>query len=156
VARRREIRSLPHRGNDVAFAADGRTLAFGGLVTEVRQEDDATIISGIVRSGLADADTGQAIGRPLKVQGSTVGFAPDGKMLATGVGSCVHFVGVIGGDGLEDRKRDYRLGLWETATGQEVLRLPQRNAAVLAFSPDGALLATGSWDGPVQLWELIN
>ena len=41
--------------------------------------------------------------------------------------------------------------LWDTAKGQERLRLSGHNGVVgaVAFSPDGALLATSSYDGQV-------
>jgi hypothetical protein len=45
--------------------------------------------------------------------------------------------------------------LWDLARGKEVVRLPWHKSFVwsLAFSPDGATLASGSGDSTVGLWD---
>ncbi len=46
--------------------------------------------------------------------------------------------------------------LWDSADGRLLARLSGHTETVmaLAFSPDGATLASGSWDGTVRLWGL--
>jgi hypothetical protein len=45
--------------------------------------------------------------------------------------------------------------LWDLTRGEEVARLPGHKGFVwsLAFSPDGATLASGSGDGTIRLWD---
>src|SRR5262249_13728488 len=50
---------------------------------------------------------------------------------------------------------DRAVWLWDLARGEEVARLPGHTSFVwsLAFSPDGATLASGSGDTTVRLWD---
>lgn len=93
---------------------------------------------------LLDARTGQPFGRPLvhggrSVLGASVyyaAFSPDGKLLVT----C--------GDG-------QTACLWHTQSGRPVGKILRHEDDVLvaAFSADGRMLATGSLDGIVRLWD---
>jgi WD40 repeat protein len=74
-----------------------------------------------------------------------VGFSPDGKTLAAG--SCSY-----------DYLRQVQVGritLWDTATRRESTNQVGHTDFVLslAFSPDGATLATGSTDRTIKLWD---
>ncbi len=66
----------------------------------------------------------------------SMGFAPGGKLLATG-----HLDGT--------------LSLWDTGTGREQAHVAAHRGTLLgmAFSPDGSLLATAGNDGLVRLWD---
>jgi WD40 repeat protein len=73
----------------------------------------------------------------------SVGFIPDGKMLASG--------STLSGE----------IKLWDVLTGKETATLQGHTSGVLfsvAFSPDGKTLASGSWDqatgGTFKLWDV--
>ena len=122
-----------HRGgiNSVAFDPKGPRLATGGA------HDLQTIVWDIA--------TGRPIRQlkhptPNEQRNVTVGWSPDGSMLAT-----------AGGGG--------RVILWRTSTWQQLATLPADTSIVLcvAFSPDGSLLAAGGvGDRAVTLWDVAT
>jgi WD40 repeat protein len=67
-----------------------------------------------------------------------VTFAPDGGTLAVAVGRVVQ--------------------LWDVASGWLLARLAGHEGQVkcLACSPDGARLASGSYDRTVRLWDVTR
>mgnify|MGYP002148502526 CR=1 FL=1 len=84
---------------------------------------------------LLDAATGQVRWETKPPNGITpesLAFSPDGKTLV-GTGAGITF--------------------WEAATGRELRSLPDASDGKLAFSPDGARLASGSYR-EVKLWKL--
>jgi WD40 repeat protein len=109
----------------LAMSPDGKLLAVGGL-TSIRVWDTAT------------AKEVRWFGGP-HLQGRTVAFSADGKILAAG-------------------RRDGLVRFWDTATGTTLLDHPAHEAAVtaVAFSPDGKTVATGSADTTVLVWDLAE
>ena len=169
----RELRRLgsEYYDSSLAFAPDGRTLAWG-----------TASISGKVK--LWDAGTGREV-RTLTGHSSrvvSVMFGPDGRTLVSaasldndpvlwdvatgrelhalfGHSSSVHAVafaphGRIVASGSADRT----VKLWDVATGQELRTLTGHSRPVrsVAFAPDGRTLASGSEDDTVRLWDVAT
>ena len=120
----------------VAFSSDGKILASGS--------GEDTIIS------LWDIVTQQPLGQPLTVNnsfGSRLTFSPDGKIFAS-VG-CGNYSN-LGCDSGE-------LILWDVEARQPSgppLKGHSRIITSLAFSPDGAIIASGSSDASIILWHV--
>jgi WD40 repeat protein len=122
----------------VAFSPDGKTLAFA-----IPKEDAIAlwdVAAGRERVKLAGA--------------STFAFSPDGRVIATSVT-----------EGPGDKKT-HLVKLWDVATGQEQATFKGHTLHIsdLAFSPDGKLLASGTYPkqlefsksgpGEVKVWDV--
>jgi WD40 repeat protein len=166
---------------DVAFNSDGKRLATAKLDGDAVVYDTASgrkvmriggdsiatavafrphekliavgTIDGTVR--LFDARNGSAVATPVDEKGAAiwqVAFSPDGKLLAIAVDP-------NGIDGFFDQRRHGEVLLWDVDSrrlvGQAIT--PRAGSVLsLAFSPDGALLATGSYRGRVDLWNVAT
>jgi RNA polymerase sigma factor (sigma-70 family) len=121
-----------------AFSPDGRTLAWPAKDGTLRLEASAT--GKELRRLGGPSETGYL---------AALAFAPDGRVVAT-------------------RGYDHAIRLWDVATGRRlrqlrppVLRGSQPFFGVscalpdhsIAFAPDGKVLAAGTPEGAVQLWD---
>jgi WD40 repeat protein len=77
-------------------------------------------------------------------------FSPDGKSIVSG--------GTGNMSPTDTTKSDAAIRFWDVASGREYKRLSGHTDTVrsLAFSPDGKLLASGSWDKTIKLWDVTN
>lgn len=81
---------------------------------------------------------GAVVARPILSEGGDMAWSPDGGILAAAEGACAL--------------------LWEASTGQEIRHFGPDSSAlrVLALSPGGGQLASGSNDGAVCVWDLAT
>jgi WD40 repeat protein/mono/diheme cytochrome c family protein len=126
----RTIEGLAGSVNDVAFTADGATLAIASGNPGVRGE--------IRLVKVADGSTLHAIDAHADAV-YCIALSPDGKTLASG-------------------SYDQQVKLWDVATGRALRPLNGHNGAVfdVAFRPDGKTLATASVDRTVKLWDVAT
>ncbi|KAG8835384.1 hypothetical protein FRC18_000592 [Serendipita sp. 400] len=161
---------LGHTGGvrSIAFSPDGCRIASGSADKTVR---------------LWDAETGQAIGEPMRAHRSTVAsvaFSPDGRQIASGSwDTTIHLLDAETGqavgeplrghsdkvlslafsqDGLRvvSGSKDKTIRLWDAETGQplgEPLQGHSKHVTFVAFSPDGHQIVSSSLDKTTRLWD---
>jgi WD40 repeat protein len=173
LATRQPIRQYPSEptgnaysvGCSSAFSPDGRLVAYS----------DSSIIM------LADMQTGQRIGQPLKGNSNNIGgmaFSRDGKMLVSASGhgailwdltsgrllgqTLTNHVGssiAFSPDGNTLASDDGpSVVLWNMTTHQPIEQLGKGNDLAfqpVAFSPDGKVLAAGNGQG-ITLWDIAT
>jgi WD40 repeat protein len=125
----------------IAFSPDGRTLAVGaGLdyteAPQIRFFDPA----GSLRSST----------ELFTIPVESLAFSADGGKLAMGPNQ------LLSCDGCDAIPQPVEI--WDVAQAKQILSLPGFTTAVrsLAFSPDGKVLATGSDDQKVGIWDMSS
>jgi WD40 repeat protein len=129
----------------VAVSPDGRRYASAGGVWD--PAGSGRYAGGELK--VWDAATGAVLHDPVR-DGSgvtSVAFSPDGRLLASGSGTW---------DAAQQKYTGGAVSLWDAATGRPVGRLSGHGSSVLclAFSPDGARLASGGFDGTTVVWDV--
>lgn len=150
-----EVRTLAghaHQINSIAFSPDGRVLASGSggpeevSLTGLTFSEDNTI-------KLWDVETGKAFrtlaGHSIPV--FSVAFSPDGRLVA----SAGNYLALD----KHEAQLDVELSgikLWNVTTGTESASLKGHTSPVkaMAFSPDGRLLASTSYDATTRFWDV--
>jgi WD40 repeat protein len=153
----KEIRKLSQRGTTVCFTPDGRALAVAGnYVTAIPHEGGSvSVYRGTKATLVPVAKEGEWVA--IKGVGGALALSPDGRLLAIAYGSQIQQAKALGKGGrnwIEDEVVHHRVSLWETATGKEIMQIPEDWATVVAISPDGRTLAVGSSSGKVQFKDL--
>lgn len=135
TAHRRDATSGGYIGTvkSVAFSPDGAVLATSGGNDKVSLWDTATGAQvRTVPQQPAEAGTPQLTGVV------ECAISPDGQTVGTISGGKVHFWDITTGD---------------LSTQHQTLANPTGLLIGMAFSPDGATLATGGNDGAIRLWN---
>jgi WD40 repeat protein/tRNA A-37 threonylcarbamoyl transferase component Bud32 len=155
-------------GASVTTAGDGRVVfwdsktgnqvrvmrGFHGRIPGMALSPDAKYVAATSGGGVIvwDVATGQELYR---IRGHTLGasgiaFSPDGKRFATSSWGGYLSREVNGVEKTEKVPNEVKV--WDTATGAELMILSGGGLGV-AFSPDGKLIASGSQEGSVTIWD---
>jgi WD40 repeat protein/tRNA A-37 threonylcarbamoyl transferase component Bud32 len=128
------------RVSAIAFEPNGRRIAVADLDGHIR---------------LFDATTGAPVGPRIGSVHAPIwqlAFSPDGRLLAMAVDP-------NGEAGYDKQRRDGFVQLVDVRSGRRIARpiLPRAGTVLsVAFSRDGKLLATGSYSGRVDLWNVAT
>lgn len=133
------VQKLGIKGYSVTFSPDGKRIAAGSMVASFEKND----ISGFDRVIFLDSKGKEKTA--IDLRGSTVAFSPTGRTFVTGSRNSALFED-LGSFGPPNKGWDYRLALWETATGKEIAIFDVMAAIAEAFSPNSKFLVVANYN----------
>jgi WD40 repeat protein len=144
--------AIPHFQVDTWNIATGDVISHralqGGSNSCLTPDGGALTISRLDSLNIQETATGRELLSIREKLWDPCAFSPDGRILAASI--CLPPPpGMMGRGDIE------ALTLWEAATGRLCLRIPTRAFAMLAFSPDGRVLATAGRDA-ITFWEVAT
>jgi WD40 repeat protein len=149
----KEIRRHLLRGSVISYSPDGRALlAAGGYISSRMIDNGVNVRSSGTTVYLAPPHK-DVPWAEMRGVGSSAAFSPDGRLVAVTYGTRVH-AGTGSRYRYENEMKHRRIGIWEAATGQEVVQIAEDEASVVAISPDGKKLMVGSGYTHVQFYDL--
>ncbi|MBN2006791.1 MAG: WD40 repeat domain-containing protein [Anaerolineae bacterium] len=138
----------------IAFSPDGTILASGdnhGYVKLWQLDRNTPSPDG------APSDDGTTLRETLKMRTNifSIAFSPDGTMLAAGDGYGTVSLWRVNYTLLEENAPP---GTAQVKKSTLLCELEKHSLPVssIAFSPDSKMLASGSWDGVINLWEISD
>ncbi|MBX9627304.1 MAG: WD40 repeat domain-containing protein [Gemmataceae bacterium] len=150
-----EVRpAVPTVQGGATLSADGAVLAYGTLSQQNRGGE--VVVWDVAKNAQVGRVPSPQPGVPLPT------LSPDGKVVAVrGQGFTASTPAVARpGAGVAPAAADTgpTVAVWEATGGKELFKAPVGGTAGpqsgVAFSPDGKLLAVGSGEGPIDLWEV--
>jgi polar amino acid transport system permease protein len=137
------------------------TIPGGGALTDAALAGDGSALAALDTAGMVyvwevskgQIDSGAQPAVSIDTAGaakSAVALSPDGGLVATDDGAAIQIWDAFTGEAAQRLE-----GAWEDETEEDWLG-HEKEVTVLAFSPDGALLASGGADKIVVFWDLAS
>ncbi|HEY7309808.1 MAG TPA: WD40 repeat domain-containing protein [Gemmataceae bacterium] len=183
VAKREHVDSFgdPIPADAVRRIGSVRFRPGGPILSLIPCRDGKTLITSGVSTCVWELATGRLLHR-FPETSRYIALAPNGAILAAGVGETIHLWDPVSGRKLRQIKRHQgevtglafspdgkmlasqgseAIHLWDMAKGEEIASLPQKRAVPipvqLAFTPDGkTLLATSRADHKLRIWDVAQ
>ena len=153
-----ETSNVATKSLSLTAAAEAGTYYYGACVQSVSGEHNAdNNCSDAVRVSVSSEFVNSDIDIAAVMEGDyRTWHLPDGAMARLGKGTIDDIAFSPGGQYLAVASG---IGVWiyEVATSRALMLIPTANSvSSVSFSPDGATLASGAWDGTMKLWDVAT
>jgi WD40 repeat protein len=183
VAKREHVDSFgdPIPADAVRRIGSVRFRPGGPILSLIPRRDGKTLITSGVSTCVWELATGRLLHR-FPETSRYIALAPNGAILAMGVGETIHLWNPVSGRELRQLKGNRgevtglafsldgkmlasqgseAIHLWDVTKGEEIASLPQKRAVPvpvqLAFTPDGkTLLAASRLDDKLRIWDVAR